>query len=115
MIRTSATDPAGAAEVDVSRTRMRHVEVAMSTREHGVTDARPLHLLPNLGPKTARLLAEVGVALGAVEAFRRLRAMQPAPVSPNALWAMHGALTGERWDRLSPETTAELLRRLRGG
>lgn len=87
-----------------------------------MTDGRPLQLLPNLGPKTARLLAEVGVAtagdlvaLGAVEAFRRLRAMQPAPVSLNALWAMHGALTGERWDRLAPETKAELLRRLRGG
>jgi hypothetical protein len=28
---------------------------------------------------------------------------------------MHGALTGERWDRLAPETKAEPLRRLRGG
>lgn len=87
-----------------------------------MTDPRPLHLLPNLGPKTARLLAEVGIAtagdlgaLGAVEAFRRLRAMQPVPVGLNALWAMHGALTGERWDRLSAETKADLLRRLRDG
>lgn len=87
-----------------------------------MTTGRPLHLLPNLGPKTARLLAEVGIAteddlraLGAVEAFRRLRAMQPVPVGRNALWAMHGALTDERWDRLSADTKAALLRRLGDG
>lgn len=58
----------------------------------------------NLGPKTARMLAEVGIeteeelrAIGAAEAYARLRFASERPVSLNALYAMHAALVDCDW------------------
>ena len=70
--------------------------------------------LPNLGATSARLLATIGVydaaslrAIGAVEAYCLLKA-KGQPVSLNLLWAMHGALTGQRWQDISAETKQQL-------
>jgi DNA transformation protein len=72
--------------------------------------------LPNLGAVTERRLAAVGIRtradlqrVGAVEAWLRLRDAFPGQTSRNALYALEGALLGERWDRLPDE----VLRRLR--
>lgn len=71
----------------------------------------------NLGPASARLLAEIGIrderslrALGAAEAFRRLRFESPAPPSLNLLWAMQGAIDGRDWRSLTAEEKARLKR-----
>lgn len=76
---------------------------------------RPLHLLPNLGPKTAAWLREVGIdsesdlrALGAVAAYRRLKHWNAKLVSLNALWALHGALHDVPWNKIDPGTKARL-------
>ncbi len=70
--------------------------------------------LLNLGPKSNGLLRDIGVttvaqleALGAVPAYCLLKSQGHA-VSLNLLWALHGALTGQRWDRLSAETKTQL-------
>ena len=62
---------------------------------------RPISALPNLGPKTAEWLAAVGItteaelrAIGPVAAWRRLKAAQPDVITVNALYALHGAVTG---------------------
>ena len=77
---------------------------------------RPLHLLPNLGPVTAGWLQEVGIlteadlrAIGAPAAYRRLRHWGVKRVSLNALWALHGAITGVPWNQIDAETKASLL------
>lgn len=76
----------------------------------------PIIRLRNLGPASAQMLESIGIVnradlerVGPVLAYRALKAVRPG-VSLNLLWAMHGALTGERWDRLS-EQTRERLRR----
>ena len=73
--------------------------------------------LPNIGPQTVRLLADVGIgsetelrALGAVPAFVRLRFRFPRQVSMNALWALHGALTGRPWTTLTADEKDRLRR-----
>ncbi len=72
--------------------------------------------LPNLGKVTADWLREVGIereselrALGAPAAYRRLKHWGGAQVSRNALWALHAALSGERWNELDAQTKARLL------
>jgi|GEM_PF-6488480 len=79
-----------------------------------MTDDTPLADLPNLGPASAAMLARIGVRtrgdlarVGPVLAFRALRDVEPS-ASLNLLWAMHGALTGERWDRLGADAKAAL-------
>jgi DNA transformation protein len=71
--------------------------------------------LRNLGPYSARLLVAAGVrspgalrALGAAAAFRRVLFQREGRVSTNLLWALEGALRGERWDRLDAATRARL-------
>ncbi len=66
--------------------------------------------LPNLGPYMARRLADIGVntagelrALGAVEAYRRLKFQFGREMTLNALWAMEAALVGLDCRRLSNE------------
>ena len=77
---------------------------------------RPLHLLPNLGPKTAEWLREVGIAseselraVGAAAAYRRLKHWNPRRASLLALWALHGALHDIPWNRIDDVTKARLL------
>lgn len=69
---------------------------------------RRIEDLPNLGPYMARRLAEIEVtdedalrALGAVEAYQRLRFMFGREMTLNALWAMEAALLGLDWRHLS--------------
>lgn len=71
--------------------------------------------LPNLGPYMARSLAEIDVtdadalrALGAVEAFARLKFRFGRAMSLNALWAIDAALSGIHWRDITAERKARL-------
>ena len=79
-------------------------------------DDTPIRDLRNLGPASAAMLAEVGIRtradlerVGPVLAYRALQDIRSG-VSLNLLWAMHGALADERWDRLSDATREHLKR-----
>jgi len=79
----------------------------------------PIERLPNLGPYIARRLGEIGVddvedlrALGAVEAYARLKFKFGREISLNALWAIDAALAGIDWRWLSESRKAELRREL---
>ncbi|MGL4409082.1 MAG: TfoX/Sxy family DNA transformation protein [Zoogloea sp.] len=83
-----------------------------ATKADGTT---PVGRLPNLGPKSARMLADAGIrtlaelqALGAVRAYARIKATQPG-ASLNLLWALEGALTGSPWQTVAREHRASLL------
>lgn len=81
--------------------------------------SRPIHLLPGIGPVTARWLIEVGVkteadlrVLGAVATYRRLKHYDPKQVNLNALWALYGALTGMPANWIDADMKARLLAEL---
>ncbi len=64
----------------------------------------PIENLRNIGPKSATLLRAAGIdslenlrEIGAVNAYRRLKFVDPRTVSLNMLWALQGALTGRDW------------------
>lgn len=72
--------------------------------------------LPNLGPKSTEWLRAAGVhtladleELGAVDAYKRVRAMQPR-ASLNLLWGLAGALLGIPWNELPPDLKDRLRR-----
>lgn len=76
---------------------------------------RQIEDLRNLGPRMARILAEIGVrseedlrSLGAAEAFSRIRATTENRVALNAFYAMRGALTDQDWRSLEPAVKAGL-------
>lgn len=80
----------------------------------------PVDNLPNLGPYMARRLAEIGVtnaddlrAMGAIEAYARLKFQFGRGISLNALWAMDAALSGIDWRHLSESRKSELKEQLR--
>ncbi|MBW4438701.1 MAG: TfoX/Sxy family protein [Pleurocapsa minor GSE-CHR-MK-17-07R] len=69
----------------------------------------------NLGPKTAALLAQVGIPdletlgqVGAVEAYCRLKRAFPRQVSLNALYGMEAALMRIHWLHLPDEIKQSL-------
>jgi DNA transformation protein len=71
----------------------------------------------NLGPKSNRWLAEIGLhsiedisALGAVETYARLRFRFGRQITRNMLHALAAALADIDWRQLSPEHKAELDR-----
>jgi DNA transformation protein and related proteins len=77
-------------------------------------DATPVDALRNLGPVSAAWLREVGIPTrgdleraGAALAYRVVRDRHPT-AGLNLLYALHGALTGERWDRLAEGTRQRL-------
>lgn len=79
-----------------------------------LVDRAGLHLLRNLGPRSAALLADAGIetvgdlrAIGAAGAFRRLRFMGGKP-SRNLLWAMAAGLQGRDWRTLDEAEKAAL-------
>jgi DNA transformation protein len=79
--------------------------------------AAELTALRNLGAVSAAWLEAVGIRtaaelrrVGAVEAYRRVAFHRSGDVSLNLLYALAGALRGERWDRLPPEERAALRR-----
>jgi DNA transformation protein len=49
-------------------------------------------------------------ALGAVEAYRRVKAAFPGRVSLNLLWGLQGALLDLPWNELPPEMKEKLKR-----
>ncbi len=71
--------------------------------------------LPNLGPRSRQMLEGAGIrtaaqlrALGAVRAYVQVkRANKDA--SLNLLWAMEGALTGQRWQDVAKRERLRLL------
>lgn len=80
-------------------------------------DACPLAALRNLGPASARWLAEAGIrnesdlrALGAVAAYRRVKHMRPREVTLLMLYALEGALRDVPWNAL-PEGVKVRLKR----
>jgi DNA transformation protein and related proteins len=71
--------------------------------------AMKISKMRNLGSKSEAMLANIDVRssidlenLGAVEAFKRLRATDEK-VSLVMLYAMHGALTNQAWEMLPPD------------
>lgn len=75
----------------------------------------PIENLRNLGPKTGRLLRDVGIAtiddlrkIGPLEAYCRLKITASHQVSINALWAMQAGLLDMPWQHLPPEIKSEL-------
>ena len=82
-------------------------------RPAGAADMR------NIGPVTAAWLAEVGIdsperlrRLGAVEAYRMVKAWRPWDVTLTLLWALEGAITDVDWLDVPPERRLELRRAL---
>lgn len=74
----------------------------------------------NLGPTSAGWLREIGVTtldelreMGAVTAYCLAKARHEQ-ASLNLLYALHGALTGQKWNALSPETKAQLQKEAAG-
>ena len=81
--------------------------------------SRAIHQIPNLGPYMARMLAEIEVvsegqlrAMGAVEAYARLRFVVGKAVNLNALYGMDAAIEGCHWRDVSLDRKAELRRQL---
>lgn len=71
--------------------------------------------LPNLGPKSAQMLAAAGITtlaqlrrLGAIEAYVRARQADRG-ASLNLLYALDGALRGQHWQAVRRERRLELL------
>jgi TfoX-like protein len=80
----------------------------------------PLSSLKNLGPKTQSWLHEVGIhtledigALGAVEAYKRIKIAFPDRVSLNALYALQATLLNIHWNALPPDMKEDLKRAVR--
>ncbi|SCZ02163.1 TfoX/Sxy family protein [Microvirga guangxiensis] len=64
----------------------------------------PISSLPGVGPVTQGWLEEAGIrtisdleAIGSVEAYRRLKFMQPRRVTLNALYGLEAAMRGCHW------------------
>jgi DNA transformation protein len=81
-------------------------------------DVKSIADLPNLGPASARMLAEAGITsvsqlrkLGAAAAFLMVQQAGLRP-SRNLLWAMEGALTGRHWLKLTESDRERLLRQV---
>ena len=71
---------------------------------------RQIKNLRNIGPKSARMLEEIGVAtiddlrnLGSVNAYLKLQFSFPDQISLNFLWAMQAGLQDRDWRDLSSD------------
>ena len=80
-------------------------------------NVRGLAALRNLGPATARRLADLGISdeaelrrVGPVAAWRRLKFAHPRETTLVALYALHGALTDTPWTALTAEVKDSLRR-----
>ena len=74
-----------------------------------------LAALRNLGPVSAKWLHDAGIespaelrAVGALEAFRRVALHRGGDVTLNLLYALDGAVRGERWDHLPVDIRRKL-------
>lgn len=80
---------------------------------------RPIGAMRGIGPKSAIWLTEIGItteadlrALGAIEAYRRLKHRDPRGVTLNMLWGLHAALEDMPWTAVDRETKDRLLAEL---
>lgn len=80
-------------------------------------DRLPVARLRNLGPKSARLLAEAGIGtiaelrlIGAAKAYRRVQ----DKASLNLLWAIAAGLEDRDWRSLTQNEKESLLAQVRG-
>ncbi len=71
--------------------------------------------IKNIGKMSSGWLHEAGIHsladledLGAVEAYRRVKALYPQRVSLNLLYGLHAALLGIAWYDLPPDMKADL-------
>jgi DNA transformation protein and related proteins len=83
----------------------------------GMTGGNRLESLRNLGPQSAVMLREAGIAsaedlraIGAAAAFARVKFLFPRHATLHLLWALHGALHDLDWRSLDDETKARLKR-----
>lgn len=74
--------------------------------------------LPNFGPKSQQMLERAGIKtveqlrqLGAVRAYLQVK-RSGGNASLNLLWALEGALSGERWQVVAKEERLRLLMEL---
>lgn len=77
--------------------------------------ADELARLKNIGKTSAQWLHEAGIHsladledVGAVEAWRRVKALYPNRVSLLILYALQGALLNLHWNALPPDMKADL-------
>lgn len=87
---------------------------------HDSRDAASIVTLRNLGPRSARLLAEAGVTsigelkqIGVVRAYARVKSVQEKGVSLNLLWALVAGLQDRHWQSLTVQEKSLLLTELR--
>jgi DNA transformation protein and related proteins len=94
----------------VAKWAKRSVEIARAkpARKRSKSKTAGLTALRNIGPKSAKWLAEVGIEqrgdlerIGAVGAYRAVRE-SGRNASLNLLYALEGALLDVRWDELPP-------------
>jgi DNA transformation protein len=83
-------------------------------------DRRSVAALRNLGPRSARLLAEAGIRtiaelrlIGPAKAYARAETLAPRSVSLNLLWAIAAGLDDRDWRALSREEKGSLLAQIR--
>lgn len=75
--------------------------------------------MKNLGPKSSKWLASVGIhtlddvaALGVVETYKQVKAAYPDKASLNLLYGLQAALLDISWSELAPGIKAELKRQV---
>ena len=80
----------------------------------------PVAALRNLGPKSARVLAEAGIRtiaelrlIGPVKAYARVKTLAPRSVSLNLLWAIAAGLGDRDWRELTQKEKDSLLAQIR--
>lgn len=76
---------------------------------------RPRAQIKNMGKVSSEWLHDAGIHtladvedLGAVEAYKRVKALYPNRVSLNLLYGLQGALLGIRWNELPTDMKADL-------
>ena len=91
--------------------------LAAMARARSIKDASgvPLAALPNLGPRSAQMLAAAGIGslaalqrAGAIGAYLRVK-RAGGPASLNLLYALVGALDGTHWQQVRRQRRLELL------
>jgi hypothetical protein len=83
-------------------------------------DRLPVGALRNLGPKSARLLAETGIRtvaelrlIGPAKAYARAKTLAPKTVSLNLLWAIAAGLDDRDWREMTQKEKDSLLAQIR--
>jgi TfoX C-terminal domain len=78
----------------------------------------PVSSLPNLGAKSAKLLAQIGIhtkadldQFGALEAYQSLLEQQLTKPSRSLLLSLYGAVTNQEWQKINRVDKEKLLRK----